>query len=168
LSTSSSNLATAGIQYVKGDATRPQGEGAKILPHIVNDLGLWGAGFVLALSRRWALPEQAYLAWAETRCLNSLPFVLGQVQMVKVGENLWVANMLAQHGVRGRGNPAPIRYDALRECLRSVGVFAEGVKASIHAPRFGCGLAGGSWSEVSKIIEEELCRLSLDVTVYDL
>jgi O-acetyl-ADP-ribose deacetylase (regulator of RNase III) len=41
------------ISYVKGDATSPQARGIKIIGHVCNDLGGWGKGFVLAVSRRW-------------------------------------------------------------------------------------------------------------------
>ena len=40
------------LRYVTGDATVPQGGGPKILVHLCNDAGGWGAGFVLAVSRR--------------------------------------------------------------------------------------------------------------------
>ena len=50
------------IKYVIGDATRPIGEGTKLIIHISNDLGGWGRGFVLALSRRWDAPEKVYRA----------------------------------------------------------------------------------------------------------
>ncbi|MFJ6385555.1 hypothetical protein ACIQI7_36810, partial [Kitasatospora sp. NPDC092039] len=48
------------ITYVRGDATTPQGKGVKVIAHVCNDLGGWGKGFVLALSRRWPEPEAAY------------------------------------------------------------------------------------------------------------
>lgn len=35
------------VQYLKGDATYPQGDGPKIIAHICNDAGGWGKGFVL-------------------------------------------------------------------------------------------------------------------------
>jgi hypothetical protein len=35
-------------------------------------------------------------------------------------------------------------------------------------PRIGCGLAGGKWEVVGKIVEEELLRSGVPVTVYDL
>jgi O-acetyl-ADP-ribose deacetylase (regulator of RNase III) len=38
------------IEYVQGDATRPQGPGNKIIVHICNDVGGWGKGFVLTLA----------------------------------------------------------------------------------------------------------------------
>lgn len=48
------------INYLKGDATSPQARGIKIIAHICNDLGGWGKGFVMAISKRWAEPEKAY------------------------------------------------------------------------------------------------------------
>jgi O-acetyl-ADP-ribose deacetylase (regulator of RNase III) len=41
------------IFYMTGDATAPVGEGQKLIVHVCNDIGAWGAGFVLALSKRW-------------------------------------------------------------------------------------------------------------------
>jgi len=35
------------ITYLVGDATQPQGEGVKVIAHICNDIGAWGAGFVI-------------------------------------------------------------------------------------------------------------------------
>jgi O-acetyl-ADP-ribose deacetylase (regulator of RNase III) len=46
------------IKYIKGDATNPVSEGEKIICHICNDIGRWGKGFVLAISRRWKEPEK--------------------------------------------------------------------------------------------------------------
>ncbi len=48
------------IQYLKGDATNPTGDNNKVIVHICNDLGKWGKGFVLAISKRWSKPEQVY------------------------------------------------------------------------------------------------------------
>lgn len=46
------------IEYIKADATLPQSEGTIIITHICNDIGGWGKGFVLALSKRWKAPEE--------------------------------------------------------------------------------------------------------------
>ena len=35
-------------------------------------------------------------------------------------------------------------------------------------PRIGCGLAGGCWEDVSRIVENELVQQAINVTVYDL
>ena len=51
------------ILYIKGDATAPIGSGVKVITHICNDIGGWGKGFVLALSKKWKMPEEAYRQW---------------------------------------------------------------------------------------------------------
>lgn len=148
------------ITYLKGDATQPQGPpGLKIIAHVCNNRGGWGAGFVLAVSRRWPEPESEYRKWAKQK-----EFVLGAVQYVRVEDQLYVANMVAQDGYGEDGQP-PLRYGALRRCLSSLERQASKHKASIHMPRIGCGLAGGDWSEVEKLIQEKLGNIP--VFVYD-
>ena len=44
------------INYVKGDATSPQGTSPRVLVHVCNDLGAWGKGFVVAVSKKWPAP----------------------------------------------------------------------------------------------------------------
>ena len=80
---------------------------------------------------------------------------------------MWVANLIGQHGLRSSGEVPPIRYEAVREGLRRVAEFAAAHGATVHMPRIGCGLAGGSWDLIAPIIEEEVVGKGLDVTVYD-
>ena len=156
------------ITYLTGDATAPGGEGHKIIAHIVNSIGAWGAGFVVAVSRRWSEPELAYRRWYEDRLKND--FYLGAVQIVKVPTQrtssfTFVANMVAQEGIRSHSKGPPIRYDALSECLYKLGEKADNLQASIHMPRIGCGLAGGKWNEVEPLVEDALG--GHNVFVYD-
>lgn len=160
-----------GITYITGDATQPVGEGRKLIAHVCNDVGGWGAGFVVALSARSKLPEKAYRKWAYIGLDNeNSPFALGSVQFATYKPDVTVANMIAQQGVRtdSEGNP-PLRYGALRACLDKVGARAVMNSASVHMPRIGCGLAGGDWAEVEKCIRETLIDThGVPVTVYDL
>lgn len=39
---------------------------------------------------------------------------------------------------------------------------------SVHMPRIVCGLAGGKWEEVGKIVVDEFAKSGVLVTVYDL
>lgn len=154
------------ISYLKGDATNPQGAQSepKIIVHICNDLGKWGKGFVLALSKRWAAPEQVY---RQAFSSDSSP-ELGDVLFVPVEELLEVANLIGQRGVARRGQKTPpIRYQAVREGLEKVAQRALEVGASVHMPRIGCGLAGGRWEDIEPIIEETLSQLGVSVNVYD-
>lgn len=151
------------IRYVIGDATRPQADGPAIIVHVCNDIGGWGRGFVLAISKRWSEPEIEFRKWARGDLAQ--PYGLGEVQLVQIEPELWVANLVGQHGVRRRGGAAPVRYEAIREGLGKVAKLAIEVDASVHMPRIGCGLAGGRWEEVGPIVSETLSNL--DVTVYD-
>jgi O-acetyl-ADP-ribose deacetylase (regulator of RNase III) len=156
----------SGITYLKGDATCPQAKGHKLIAHVCNDIGGWGRGFVLAISRRWAQPEDEYRAWR--RAGKQRGFGLGAVQFVQVETYIWVANMVAQRGTKkGSSGPPPIRYDAVAACLREVAAKALELGASVHMPRIGCGLAGGEWSRIEPLIEEQLCGRGVPVTVYD-
>ena len=49
------------IIYLKGDATSPQVKGYKVIAHICNNRGSWGAGFVMAISKKWSSPEIEFL-----------------------------------------------------------------------------------------------------------
>lgn len=69
---------------------------------------------------------------------------------------------------RANGDPPPIRYQAIEAGLAKVSTMAQELKASVHMPRIGCGLAGGKWELIEPIVERELVQLGVDVTVYDL
>lgn len=174
------------INYVQGDATDPKTPGNKIIAHVCNDIGGWGRGFVLSLTKKWKEPELMYRRWYQEGAdmllvpghsdvtvgvpceLNAVLFIpVAYVGTPPFKEMTYVANMVAQHGVQPNeaGNP-PIRYGALEACLKQVKAFADHIGgASVHMPRIGCGLAGGKWSDIEPIIERAL--LDVDVYVYD-
>jgi O-acetyl-ADP-ribose deacetylase (regulator of RNase III) len=143
----------------------PQAKGAKIIAHVCNDLGGWGKGFVLAVSRRWPEPEQQYRAWHQERAHND--FALDAVQLVQAQRDIWVANMVAQRGMRTSSAGPPIRYEALERCLGAVAEHARCLEASVHMPRIGTGLAGGKWEHIEPIVTRTLCERDIATTVYD-
>jgi O-acetyl-ADP-ribose deacetylase (regulator of RNase III) len=151
--------------YRKGDATAPQDAGPTVIVHLCNDAGKWGKGFVLAISKRWREPEEAYRSAFASEHVPQL----GDVQFVGVTDRITVANLIGQHGVRSLASkaPPPIRYPAIREGLKQVAAFARQHGASVTMPRIGCGLAGGTWDEIEPIIQDTLCAQGISVTVYD-
>lgn len=155
------------IKYAHGDATDLSSADGVILavPHICNDRGGWGKGFVLAVSKRWSQPEEKY-----RRLFRGGQVALGRIQVVPVGNGIVVVNMIAQSGYRRNNGEPPISYEALDECLaafrkRADRLVAKGGRLEIHMPRIGCGLAGGRWEEIEPIIEKHLGVFP--VTVYD-
>lgn len=152
------------IQYIKGDATDPAVPGNKIIVHVCNDMGGWGKGFVVAISKKWKEPENQYREWFK----NSDGFQLGAVQFVQVAADLWVANLIGQHKIYkdNDGNP-PIRYEAIAEGLSKVAEKAVDLNASVHMPRIGCGLAGGKWEQIEPLINNTLTNSGIKTTVYD-
>lgn len=148
------------IKYVEGDATKPLGDGRKVIVHCVNDIGIWGRGFVLALSKRWPSVEESYRDWhSDGGC------VLGGMLLVEAETNIYVANVVGQKGIARAGNRIPIRYEALEFGLFKLAHDID-EDTTLHMPRIGCGLAGGSWDKVEPIIGRTLGRFN--ITVYDL
>ncbi|OAM91667.1 Appr-1-p processing protein [Termitidicoccus mucosus] len=156
------------ITYVIGDATAPSGDGRKIIAHVCNDLGRWGRGFVLAINRRWTAPSIAY---RRPFAGPSRP-ALGDVQFIPVSNTITVANIIGQHGIRypdeAATTPAPIRYEAVAAGLTKIADQATRQSASVHMPRIGCGLAGGTWERIELLITRGLSSRGIPVTIYDL
>ncbi|MFE5140260.1 macro domain-containing protein [Streptomyces fagopyri] len=154
------------ITYVRGDATVPSARGVKLIAHVRNDIGGWGKGFVQALSRRRPEPEKAYRAWwHRDRAHND--FGLGAARFVQVEPYLWVANLIGRRGIRTGGKGVPVRYEAIDTALGRLADRAVELDASVHMPRIGCGLAGGTWSRVEPLVTGRLVARGIAVTVYD-
>lgn len=152
------------IYYLRGDATQPVNRPAAIF-HVCNDIGAWGAGFVMAISSRWKAPERAYRHFA------NMPggLELGTYQLTAVEPGLLVVNLIAQRGLRSKTNPRPLNYVHLGNALMNAGHYLNsnyGGQYTIHMPRIGCGLAGGDWRIVEQIIHDALPNF--DIWVYDL
>lgn len=152
------------ITYLQGDATQPQASGNKIIVHVCNDIGRWGKGFVVSLSKRWKEPEKQFRAWSKPPENAEL----GEVQFVQVEPDLWIANLIGQHKIikDEKGNP-PIRYEAIEQGLMQVAKKASELDASVHMPRIGCGLAGGKWGRIEPLIEKSLLDADIKTVVYD-
>lgn len=150
------------ITYRVGDATMPEGDGKKIIIHVVNNLGLWGRGFVLAISKRWREPEERY----KKLCKFYKDKLLGHVQFVYINQDLIIGNMFAQDGIISQENPHPLDYIALSGCLARIRTFAKEFDCEVVGPRFGSGLGGAKWEEVEKIILSVMP--DVNVTIYDL
>tara|TARA_Y100000310_G_scaffold56232_1_gene51590 strand:+ start:26483 stop:26977 length:495 start_codon:yes stop_codon:yes gene_type:complete len=156
------------LKTIVGDATNPQltdDNEVAVIPHVCNDAGGWGAGFVVALSKRWRHPEEGY---------RRMEKKLGSISTVNIGDGPVVINMIAQRGyIDSEMNPRPLKYNALVECMEKVGKTYAAInsvgeeKYVIHCPKFGSDLAGGRWEFILDLIEDIWLNKGLDVVVYE-
>ena len=170
---SASRISKMTIRYLVGDATNPEPidpTKKQVILHCCNNVGAWGAGFVLALSEKWPEPEKKYRAWSERNkdcCQGRMP--LGEVQFVDVSEDITVVNIIGQCGVGpDHLRRPPIRYDAVSKGLWYTAGYFRPSTHEINLPKMGTGLAGGDWIIIERLLELHLVSKGYSVTVYTL
>jgi hypothetical protein len=143
------------------------------VPHVCNDIGGYGSGFVAALNKRWNAPKDNYKLWHSKKFYtlkdnSKVNFELGQVQFVGVEPRTVICNMIAQHLMGSDENGGPcIRYLALAQAMNRVKNIMQKVGfGEIHAPQFGAGLAGGRWDFIEALIIEIWCNNDIPVVIY--
>jgi O-acetyl-ADP-ribose deacetylase (regulator of RNase III) len=151
------------LVLVHGDATMPRGRGRKLIVHLVNDkTPNWGGAFARALRDQYPMAQEDFREWVRE---DPARLTLGESYVGEAENEIFVATMVAQHGY-GRSAAPRVRYGALKQCLAVVASFAAEHGCTIHMPRIGAGQAGGRWPVIRELIEEELTRQGLPVTVY--
>jgi len=132
-----------------------------IVPHVCNNADAFGAGFASAVANHYPIVKENYHLLG----LNFLKNNLGYTQFIEVnrdknfGHRLIFANMISQNGIISKQNKRPLNYLALTKSMVSVAKyirqnFHEENKVQIHAPKFGCGLAGGNWIVIQELIKD--------------
>lgn len=170
------------ITYVQGDVTNPI-ETPAIIAHVVNDVGLFGAGVAAAIANKYPAAQQDYFQW-----FGHKPLKQGDIKFSNVTglldsdclvleacalKGIWVCHMVSQVGTVSKENPQPFKLESLDKCLASLAKTLESIKVigrftpSLHFPRIGMGLGGWQdWSAIEAVIEKHLA--SYEVFVYDL
>lgn len=149
------------INYIKGDLLSTT-EG--IIVHGCNAQGVMGSGVALAVRQKY---PKAYLKYKEEIQRGFLG--LGDVQIVKVCEGLFVCNAITQE-FYGREKKLYVSYEAIRETFWSVFSVARRNEYSVNIPKIGAGLGGGDWERILQIIKEsadEQCYTGV-LNVYEL
>lgn len=136
--------------------------------HQVNCQGRMGSGIAKSIRERWPVVYDEYRAkfdemeeklievcgsWESQVDVSDV--LLGDVQLVRVGDNKTVVNLFAQqyYGYDGKRYTS---YDGFWTCL---GKIRETVPAgsTIGFPdHIGCGLGGANWEVILTMIEEAL------------
>jgi hypothetical protein len=134
------------------------------VPHVCNNIDLFGAGFAKAVADRYPSVKANYHMLGKTFLKNNLghPQFLNVYEEPKYKHKLYFVNMIAQNGVRSPSNVRPLNYAALVRCMVHISQFinqntdfpSNPSSVEIHAPKFGSGLAGGNWNFISDLIED--------------
>ena len=145
-----------------GDATKPRGTGKKIIAQVVNSSAALGRGFGYSLAKNYPIIKDELKKWHS----DKKEFILGNSNLIKLNEDLYVFQMLAQKGIFAKGNEIPLKYSELRKCLADLRETAIQLKCSIHMPAIGSGNAGGDWNIIIGMIHDELVNYDLKVNIY--
>jgi len=124
------------------------------IAHQVNCQGVMGAGLAKKIADKWPCVRTQYLQFVSHNQSRQID-MMGLVQYVQVSDTLYVANCFAQRGY-GYGPdgqiPKHTSYGALVMCLETLSEPA--FHRPVHIPLgMGCGLGGGNWMDVSKLID---------------
>lgn len=119
-----------------------------IMVQSVNCMGVMGAGLAKAIRDRYPIVYEIYKAEYDLEMLE-----LGYVSYIDIEEGLIVANLCGQYGY-GR-EKRHTNYDALRTGFTDIKDMAQELAYDIVIPKnIGCGLGGGDWKVVSKMLDE--------------
>jgi hypothetical protein len=145
-----------------------------IIPHVCNNVGLFGAGFAKAIAEQFPIVKENF------HLLGRTDSKLGRVQFVTAVEHnqtknkIIVANMIAQNGVISHKNKRPLNYAALAYCMGDVRKFYANIlspvddrSVEIHAPKFGSGLSGGNWNFIAELINDVWNDINVYVYIHN-
>ena len=87
---------SAQLKHLWGDATKPRGDGYRLIAHVVNDRSpTWGAGFARAVRNKWGAVQDEFRSWIAA---DSERLRLGVTHQAPVTADIGIVHMIAQHG----------------------------------------------------------------------
>jgi len=124
--------------------------------HGCNAQGVMNSGVAKQIRERY--PEN-YLVYKVSITQKKLNFEspLGHIIKYRIGD-LMIINAITQDRY-GRDGKQYVNYDAVRDCFRKINevvLKTDDLPKIVNFPLIGCGLGGGDWDIISKIIDDEL------------
>lgn len=141
-----------------------------IVPHVCNNINVFGAGFAAYLSNRYPIIKENFHMLGNKAKLGQVQYVAIEKDKI-YGHELIVANMIAQNKTINYNNTRPLNYEYLVKCMIDVRNFIHyyqdkyQTKVEIHCPKFGSGLAGGNWLFINELIKD--IWKSIPIIVYN-
>lgn len=134
-----------------------------VIGHQVNCLGYMGAGLAKQIKAKYSETYSEYKNICDQHKENRTE-LMGKVYMAHNSDSKIIANIFSQLDV-GR-NERKTDYKNLKKGLMKVCEYAQKNNLSVALPyKIGCGLAGGNWNIVYKIIDSVFSNYN--VTLYE-
>lgn len=130
-----------------------------IIVHQVNCQGVMGSGVAKALRDKWPQIYDSYKEVCKYGSGFSLRSLLGQIDVCKIKENLYVVNLFGQYEYRQNHQLSKrfTSYSAWEKALPKLRNYIDdnGLPGSVYFPYLaGCDRGGGDWRIISAMIEE--------------
>lgn len=141
------------MKTVKGDLIKMALDGEfDVIVHGCNCFCTMGAGIAKTIKDTWS---SVYAA--DRRTVYGDRMKLGRTTYADVEDGkLRVINAYTQYKFGTTNGVLPVDYDAIESVFTALGNAFRGASVRIGYPAIGCGLAGGDWVVVSRIIEKAL------------
>lgn len=134
-----------------------------VICHQVNCMGVMGSGLAKQIRNKYPEVYPSYIKYCKGCKDNDPKNLLGEVQTIPCSDGKIIANLFGQY--RYGRDKQYTDYNALKTSLEGILQVAKMFNDTIAIPyNLGCGLAGGDWNIVYKIIEEVF--EDYDVTIY--
>jgi len=137
-----------------------------VVVHGCNCFCVMGAGLAPQMARAFGADKFALEQPRFKGVINKLGMIDYEYRDVP-GRKLAVVNAYTQYGFgrnHANGTESPVDYEAIQMAFRKMNHIFKG--KTIGVPQIGCGLAGGSWSIVRKLIHAELADMKVVIVNY--
>lgn len=137
------------IKYIKGDLLDAFDSGdVKIIAHGCNCVGGFGSGIAGQIAERFPLARVRY-----KELHGSGGTELGFFQTNHIEGKGYIINCGTQRECLPRGQKH-VDYDSVRKVMQLLLSFSKNLGITPAIPKIGCGLAGGEWDVVEKIVND--------------
>jgi O-acetyl-ADP-ribose deacetylase (regulator of RNase III) len=153
---------------IKGDLIKLALKGEfNVIAHGCNCFNTMGAGIAVQMAHHFGCDEYPMEQSKYRGEINKLGSIEGKPFVITNKEYngmIGVVNAYTQFEFSSKNGPA-LDYEALTLCLRKINYKFSGLKVGL--PMIGCGLAGGDWKIVNKIIKKELNKCDVSVVIFE-
>ena len=148
------------IKYIDGDLLETD---VDVIVHQTNCLGVMGAGIALQIKKKYPEVFDGYKYHCSTTKSSDL---LGECLIIPTDDGRYVANVCGEEKYYPKG-VRHTDYEALEHGLKFLKIWmrTNGIKTCGCPYLMGCGLAGGDWNVVVKILERIFNDDEMELTI---